>query len=136
VRAHCEIETDGDGREAIIVSEIPYQVNKAKLIERIAELAREKVVEGITDLRDESDRQGMRIVIDAANGAGYRVAPVALYELGAEVIKRHQQVRGKGVGLALDLGHALVPVRHVPIGALDAAGMGMSVEQIVAQFMC
>ena len=63
-------------------------------------------------------------------------ATVNFADLGAEVIKRHQKVGGKGVGLALDLGHALVPVRHVPIGAFEAAGMGMSVEQIVAQFMC
>ncbi len=51
-------------REAIIVTEIPYQANKAKLIERIAELVRDKRLEGISDLRDESDREGMRIVIE------------------------------------------------------------------------
>src|SRR6202795_3210792 len=65
MRAKSEIETNKKGdRQAIIVSEIPYQVNKAKLIERIAELVREKTIEGISDLRDESDRDGMRIVIE------------------------------------------------------------------------
>ncbi len=69
LRALTSIEDTKRGdKQAIIVSEIPYQVNKAKLIERIAELAREKVVEGITDLRDESDRQGMRIVIELRRG--------------------------------------------------------------------
>lgn len=63
MRAHVEIETNKN-REAIIVKEIPYQVNKASLVEKIAELVREKRVEGISDLRDESDRDGMRIVIE------------------------------------------------------------------------
>ena len=56
------------GKESIIVTEIPYQVNKARLLEKMAELAREKVIEGITDLRDESDRRGMRIVIELRRG--------------------------------------------------------------------
>jgi DNA gyrase subunit A len=65
MRAKSEIETNKKGdRQAIVVTEIPYQVNKAKLIERIAELVREKTIEGISDLRDESDRDGMRIVIE------------------------------------------------------------------------
>src|SRR6185436_741897 len=65
MRARSEVETNKKGdRQAIIVTEIPYQVNKAKLIERIAELVREKTIEGISDLRDESDRDGMRIVIE------------------------------------------------------------------------
>jgi DNA gyrase subunit A len=69
MRARSEIETNRKGdRQAIIVTEIPYQVNKAKLIERIAELVREKTIEGISDLRDESDRQGMRIVIELKRG--------------------------------------------------------------------
>ncbi|AVP98327.1 DNA gyrase subunit A [Ahniella affigens] len=64
IRAKCEIETDDDGRDAIIVTELPYQVNKARLIEKIAELVKEKKVEGIApDLRDESDKDGMRIYI-------------------------------------------------------------------------
>jgi DNA gyrase subunit A len=65
LRARCEMETEGrGGRDAIIVTELPYQVNKARLIEKIAELARDKRIEGISDLRDESDRHGMRIVIE------------------------------------------------------------------------
>ncbi len=65
VRARAEILRDeSGGRETIIVSEIPYQVNKARLIERIAELVKEKKIEGITELRDESDKDGLRIVIE------------------------------------------------------------------------
>src|SRR5262249_9810774 len=63
------LETNRKGdKQSIIVTEIPYQVNKAKLIERIAELVREKTIEGIADLRDESDREGMRIVIELKRG--------------------------------------------------------------------
>ena len=66
LRARTEIETDENGRETIIVSELPYQVNKARLIEKIAELHKEKLIEGIASdgLRDESDKDGMRIVIE------------------------------------------------------------------------
>ncbi len=79
VRAKAEIETTKKGdREQIIVTEIPYQVNKAKLLERIADLVREKTIEGISDLRDESDRQGMRIVIELKRG---EVAEVILNNL-------------------------------------------------------
>ena len=69
IRAKTEIETSKKGdRTSIVVSEIPYQVNKARLIEKIADLVREKTIEGISDLRDESDRDGMRIVIDLKRG--------------------------------------------------------------------
>jgi DNA gyrase subunit A len=69
LRARTSTETNRKGdRISIIVSEIPYQVNKAKLIERIADLVRDKVIEGISDLRDESDRDGMRIVIELKRG--------------------------------------------------------------------
>jgi DNA gyrase subunit A len=69
VRAKTSLETSKKGdRTSIIVSEIPYQVNKARLIEKIAELVREKTIEGISDLRDESDRDGMRIVIELKRG--------------------------------------------------------------------
>ena len=64
MRARAHIETLSNGKPRIVVTELPYQVNKTSLIEKIAELARDKVVEGITDLRDESDREGMRIVIE------------------------------------------------------------------------
>ncbi len=79
VRAKAEVETTRKGdREQIIVTEIPYQVNKARLLERIAELVREKTIEGISDLRDESDRSGMRIVIELKRG---EVAEVILNNL-------------------------------------------------------
>ncbi|HSC09679.1 MAG TPA: DNA gyrase subunit A, partial [Rhodanobacteraceae bacterium] len=64
VRAKADIETDDNGREAIIVSELPYQVNKARLIEKIADLVKEKLIEGISELRDESDKDGMRVVME------------------------------------------------------------------------
>lgn len=64
IRGKAEIEDIGQGKSAIIITELPYQVNKALLVARIAELAKEKKVEGISDLRDESDRQGMRIVVE------------------------------------------------------------------------
>ncbi len=80
MRARTNIEEDDKGRQAIIVTELPYQVNKARLIERIAELVREKVVEGIASdgLRDESDKDGMRIVIELKRG---EVAEVILNNL-------------------------------------------------------
>ncbi|HZZ60687.1 MAG TPA: DNA gyrase subunit A [Roseiarcus sp.] len=78
MRAKVKVEELRKDREALIVSEIPYQVNKATLIERIAELVREKRIEGIADLRDESDREGMRIVIELRRDA---VADVVLNQL-------------------------------------------------------
>src|SRR5204862_2534127 len=69
MRAKAEIEVSKKGdRSSIVITEIPYQVNKARLIERIAELVREKTIEGISDIRDESDRDGMRIAIDLKSG--------------------------------------------------------------------
>ncbi len=64
MRGKAEIEDIGQGKSAIIITELPYQVNKALLVARIAELAKEKKIEGITDLRDESDRHGLRIVVE------------------------------------------------------------------------
>jgi DNA gyrase subunit A len=78
MRAKVSVEELRKDREALIVSEIPYQVNKATLIEKIAELVREKRIEGISDLRDESDRDGMRIVIELRRDA---VADVVLNQL-------------------------------------------------------
>lgn len=63
IRGKVEVETEKNGRETIIITELPYQVNKARLVEKIAKLVREKKIDGIVDLRDESDREGMRIVI-------------------------------------------------------------------------
>ncbi|HCH20378.1 MAG TPA: DNA gyrase subunit A [Cellvibrionales bacterium] len=69
VRARCEVEVDEKTkRETIIVSELPYQVNKARLIEKIAELVKDKKIEGISELRDESDKDGMRVVIELRRG--------------------------------------------------------------------
>lgn len=64
IRARAFVEKIGQNRERIVISEIPYQVNKAKLLEKIASLVKEKKIEGISDIRDESDRDGMRIVVD------------------------------------------------------------------------
>ena len=69
MRARAEVVTDARDRETIIVHEIPYQVNKAHLLERVGELVREKTIEGISDIRDESDRTGMRIVIEIKRDA-------------------------------------------------------------------
>src|SRR5439155_2180448 len=69
MRAKAAIETFSKDREAIIVTEIPYQVNKRYLIERMAELVNNKIIEDISDIRDESDRDGMRIVIELKRGA-------------------------------------------------------------------
>src|SRR6185436_14272714 len=69
LRARATVEENKKGdKQAIVITEIPYQINKARLIEKIAELAREKTIEGISDLRDESDRDGMRIVIELRRG--------------------------------------------------------------------
>ena len=80
VRAKVKIEEKANGKEVIIVNEIPYQVNKARLIERIAELVREKKIDGITDLRDESDREGLRIVIEVRRDANANVLLNNLYK--------------------------------------------------------
>lgn len=79
IRAKAEITEDG-GRNVILVTEIPYIVNKAKLIENIADLVRDKKLEGISDLRDESDRDGMRIVIELKKGANANVLLNQLYK--------------------------------------------------------
>ncbi|PID41957.1 MAG: DNA gyrase subunit A [Gammaproteobacteria bacterium] len=68
LRARYEVETNSKNRDSIIVTEIPYQVNKAKLIEKIAELVKEKKIEGISELRDESSKEGMRIVLELRRG--------------------------------------------------------------------
>ncbi|MBB1389139.1 MULTISPECIES: DNA gyrase subunit A [Shewanella] len=81
MRSKAEIETEENGRERIIVHEIPYQVNKARLIEKIAELVKDKKLEGISGLRDESDKDGMRIVIEIKRG---EVGEVVLNNLYAQ----------------------------------------------------
>ena len=82
VRGRAAIETDPkSGRQSIVITEIPYQVNKARLIERIAELVNEKRITGISDLRDESDREGLRIVVDVKRDAIAEVVLNQLYKL-------------------------------------------------------
>ncbi|MEK6189659.1 MAG: DNA topoisomerase 4 subunit A, partial [Carnobacterium alterfunditum] len=81
VRAKVEIEIQKNGKERIIVHELPYMVNKARLVERIADLARDKRIEGITDLADESDRDGMRVVIDVRRDVSASVVLNNLYKL-------------------------------------------------------
>jgi DNA gyrase subunit A len=81
VRARTEIETETNGRESIIVTEIPYQVNKASLIAKIAELVNEKKVIGISDVRDESNREGVRIVIEIRRDAAANVILSQLFKL-------------------------------------------------------
>ncbi len=98
IRARAEVEVDDkNGRETIIVHEIPYQVNKARLIEKIAELVKEKRVEGISALRDESDKDGMRIVIEIKRDAVGEVVLNNLYSLtqlqvsfGINMVALHQ----------------------------------------------
>ncbi|MTD31231.1 DNA gyrase subunit A [Planomicrobium sp. YIM 101495] len=80
IRAVVDIETKPNGRETILVRELPFQVNKARLIEKIAELVRDKRIDGITDLRDESDRNGMRIVIEVRRDASASVLLNNLYK--------------------------------------------------------
>ncbi|MDX1824833.1 MAG: DNA topoisomerase (ATP-hydrolyzing), partial [Thiohalomonadales bacterium] len=80
VRARTEIEEYDNGKQAIIVTELPYQVNKARLLERIAELVKEKKIEGITELRDESDKDGMRVVIEMRRGEVSEVMLNNLYQ--------------------------------------------------------
>ena len=80
VRAKSEIEELGGNRQRIVVTEIPYMVNKARLIEKIAELVHEKTVEGISDIRDESDRDGMRIVIDLKRDVNANIVLNYLYK--------------------------------------------------------
>lgn len=83
IRGKTHIEPVGKGgeREAIIIDEIPYQVNKAKLVEKIGELVRDKVLEGIADLRDESDKSGMRVVIELKRNENAEVILNQLYKL-------------------------------------------------------
>ena len=80
MRGKAEIEKGPGNKTRIVITELPYQVNKARLIERIAELVREKKIEGVSDLRDESDRTGMRIVIDVKRDANPQVILNRLYK--------------------------------------------------------
>ncbi len=97
MRAKCDIEEIRKGRDAIIVTEIPFQVNKATMIEKIADLVRDKRVEGISDLRDESDRDGLRVVIEIKRDANAEVVLNQLYRysqlqtnFGVNMLSLHQ----------------------------------------------
>src|SRR6202051_4810364 len=81
MRAKAAIESVGKDRENIVITEIPYQVNKSRLIERIAELVQTKKIEGISDVRDESDREGMRVVIEIKRGEEPKIILNHLYKL-------------------------------------------------------
>lgn len=83
VRGRVDIEEKKNGKETIVITEIPYQVNKARLVERIAELAREKKIDGITYLNDESDRSGMRIVIEVRRDISASVIVNNLFKMTA-----------------------------------------------------
>lgn len=80
MRGRAVVEKDPGGHNRIVITELPYQVNKARLVERIAELIREKKIEGISDLRDESDRDGMRVVLELQREANPRVILNRLYK--------------------------------------------------------
>jgi len=79
IRAQYDVEEQGNDKQALIITEIPYQVNKANLIVRVADLVRDKKIDGIADLRDESDREGMRIVIELKRGVSPQVALNCLF---------------------------------------------------------
>ena len=81
VRSRARVEDIGGGKESIVITEIPYQVNKAQMIEKIAELAKEKRIEGITEIRDESDKDGLRVVIELRRGENGEVVLNNLYAL-------------------------------------------------------
>ncbi|MHA6252968.1 DNA gyrase subunit A [Oceanobacillus sp. CAU 1775] len=83
MRAEVEIEEHANGKSTILVTELPYQVNKARLVEKIAELVRDKRIEGITDLRDESSRDGMRVVMEVRRDANANVILNNLYKYTA-----------------------------------------------------
>ncbi|MFC7319936.1 DNA gyrase subunit A [Halobacillus campisalis] len=83
IRAKVDIEEQANGKSRLIVTELPYQVNKARLVEKIADLARDKKIDGITDLRDESDRNGMRVVIELRRDANPNVLLNNLYKMTA-----------------------------------------------------
>lgn len=117
MRAKAEIETYGHDRERIIVTEIPYQVNKANMIERTAELVNEKKLEGISDIRDESDRDGMRIVYEIKRDANAGVVLNNLFKYTALQtsfsINSIALVKGRPMMLNLkDLIHHFVEHRH------------------------
>ena len=107
VRAQTEIETNSKDRNSIIVSEIPYQVNKARLIKKAADLVNQKKIEGISDIRDESDRRGMRIVFDLKRGEQPEVVLNNLY-------KHTDLQQGSGIAML-----AIVDGRPKEVGLIE-----------------
>ena len=81
MRAKVEVEEGKRDKELIVITEIPYQVNKARLVEKIASLVRDKKIEGVSDIRDESDRKGMRVVIECRKGENVDVIKNRLFKL-------------------------------------------------------
>ena len=123
VRARTTIEEIRKDREAIIVTELPFQVNKAQLIERIAELVTEKRIEGISDVRDESDRHGMRMVIELKRDAMADVVLNQLYRYTALQIvvrRQHAGARSRAAGVDVAQGHD-PRLRQLPRGSGHAA---------------
>lgn len=117
MRANTSFETTKNGKDQIIVNEIPYQINKATLIEKIAGLVNEKIIEGISDVRDESDRDGMRIVFDLKRDAVPNIVLNKLYKYSqlqtSFNINNIALVNGRPVMLNLkDLIHHFVEHRH------------------------
>ena len=103
LRALMRTEDLANGRQQIVVDEVPYNVNKSRLIERIAELINEKVITGISDIRDESDKDGLRIVLELKRG---EIADVAINQLYKN---SDLQITFGCNMLALDHGHAQAP---------------------------
>ncbi|WP_293916430.1 MULTISPECIES: DNA gyrase subunit A [unclassified Sphingobacterium] len=117
MRAKAEIETTRSGRECIIVTEIPYQVNKADMIKRTAELVNEKKIEGISEIRDESDREGFRVVYDIKRDANANVVLNNLYKYTALQtsfsVNNIALVKGRPMMMNLkDMIHEFVEHRH------------------------
>ena len=101
IRGRTAIEEIRKGREAIIITEVPYQVNKARMVERIAEMVRDKKIEGISDLRDESDRHGVRVVVELRRGCPgrSRVEPAfPLHAIAGDLWRKHAGAKRKPAG--------------------------------------
>jgi len=121
LRAHASFEQISENRDAIIINEIPYQVNKAKLVEKIAHLVHAKRLEGISDLRDESDREGMRVVIELKRGEQPQIVLNNLYKLTSmqtsfgiimlALVEGQPQVLGLPAIINLFLDHRMQVVR-------------------------
>lgn len=117
IRANYKMETTKTGREQVVFYDIPYQVNKATLIERIGEMVNEKILEGISDVRDESDRDGIRMVFDLKKDANSMVVINTLYKLSALQssfsVNNVALVKGKPMTLNMkELIHYFVEHRH------------------------